>query len=301
MLQWSKFFQNPEFLERTRIEFFIPEYEPLIRKWCGLKNGSRVLDVACGTGAFTRLLKRGEYEIAATGVDIDETFIARAKEEAKRENLDIEFVLGDAMKLPFEDSCFDVVVSQTFLTSATEPEKVFSEMKRVLKPGGRIASMNATKFVPEVLNFGTYTLGCSILWAKELMELYSKLCLVYEKINPISGYATGLKPSLIPNFFAAHGMKNVCAYSLGRMFSLSNAAISHDTKQRWLDLYYSSEKNKLAAYMELPEFRENFTQEEAERYMKLLRMKCDYYIDNPDENEIWEFVGGSNMLITGDC
>ena len=236
----------------------------------------------------------------ATGIDIDESFIARARDEAKRENLDIKFVLGDAMSLPFEDSCFDDVVSQTFSTSAKEPEKVFAEMKRVLKPGGRIASMNATKFMPEFFHFGTYSLGCSILWAKEFIELYNKLFLAYEKINPIASYATGLKPLRIPNFFVTHGMKNVCAYSLGRIFSLSNAALSHEVKQRWLDLYYSSEEKKLASYMELPEFRENFTQEEANRYMKLLRMKCDYYLANLDENEIWETTGSSNMLITGD-
>ena len=117
-----------------------------------------MLDVACGTGFFIRLLKRGENEITATGIDIDETFIARAREEAKRDNLDISFVLGDAMKLPFEASCFDIVVSQTFLTSAPDPEKVFAEMKRVLKPGGRIVSINTTRFKPDVYNHRSYPL-----------------------------------------------------------------------------------------------------------------------------------------------
>lgn len=76
------------------------------------------IDVGCGTGYFTRLLKRTVPGARLTGLDAEEEFVLRAREEAGKAGLDIEFLTGDAGALPFEENSFDVVVSHTFLTSA---------------------------------------------------------------------------------------------------------------------------------------------------------------------------------------
>ena len=207
---------------------------------------------------------------------------------------------GDALNLPFENSSFDIITSQTFFTSIPDPEKALSEMKRVLRPGGRIASLTAMRFKPVLYHTGFYTFGCSLLWANEFNELDKKFFNVCNTILPISNFTLGLNPAIIPNFFASHGLKNVCAYPIGKIFSLSNAAISDEVKLRWLELYESSMTKKLEAYMKLSEFREAFTDDEAKRYLELLRMKCEYYKANLHDNETWEINGGANILITGD-
>ena len=234
-LKWSVYFQTPDYLERTRMTLILPEYEPLICAWCGLSDGSRVLDVGCGTGFFTRLLKRGNPKANLTGLEMAKNFVERAKIEAAAENLDIEFLQGDALALPFADGYFDLVVSHTFLTSISNPERSFSEMKRVLRHGGRIASVTAMNFNYQFGSLGEYPEECA--WAKELQQLTNDIWTVYQKIAPISNYSGGLRPDQVPSFFAKQGMKNICAYPIGKLFSLSNNAFPVEQKERWLTLY----------------------------------------------------------------
>lgn len=297
-MSWSTHFQTPNYLERTRLMLIEPELEPLIGKWCDIKEGSRVLDVGCGTGFFTRLLKRTVPGAKLMGLDAEENFVLRARGEAGKAGLDIDFLTGDAGALPFEENSFDVVVSHTFLTSAAKPAQVFGEMKRVLHPGGRIASVTPMNFRPHGGYVGAYPIECG--WGKELMEMTKDLLMAYNKLAPLINFASGIPPAELPVFFARQGMKNICAYPLGKFFSLSNAAVPVEKKRLWLELYEKSEFEKLDTYMKMPEMRELFSEEKAERYRQLIREKCDYYRIRPEENAIWEWIGGSNLLVTGD-
>lgn len=295
-LKWSKYFQTPDFLERTRLMLVMPEYEPLIAAWCGLKDGARVLDVGCGTGFLARMLKRVNSNARVTGLDVEEVFLERARKEAAAEGLAIDFVQGDAMSLPFPDGSFDIVVSHTFLSSAQEPGKVFAEMKRVLVPGGCIGSITAMNFLPSVIYEGAYPEEGH---NKELLQLTEELWQVYQKLSPLSRYAGGISLKEMPRFFVSQGMKDVSAYPLGKLFSLSNAAIPREQKLKWLELYPKSEEDKLEAFMEFPEMQELFSRAKADRYKELVREKCAYYLERPEENSVWEYVGGANLLVTG--
>lgn len=275
-----------------------PEMEPLIGKWCAVKEGSHVLDVGCGTGYFTRLLKRTVPGARLTGLDAEEEFVLRAREEAGKAGLDIEFLAGYAETLPFEENSFDVVVSHTFLTIASDPARVFDEMKRVVRPGGRIASVTPMSFSPHGISVGTYPTECG--WGKELMEMTRDLSMAYNKLMPLINFVRGVPPTELPIFFARQGMKNICAYPIGFFFSLSNGAVPMENKRLWLELYEKSEFEKLDTYMKMPEMRELFSEEKAERYRQLIREKCDYYRARPEENAIWEWIGGSTLLVTGD-
>lgn len=98
-------------------------------------NGKKVLDVACGEGYGTYLLKRwGASEV--TGVDISEEALSVAKEKFSGEG--ITFVEHSAEELPFEDDLFDVVVSYETVEHLDYPEKFLSEIKRVAKKNGTI-------------------------------------------------------------------------------------------------------------------------------------------------------------------
>ena len=72
--KWSVYFQNPEFLERTRMFLIQKELYPLVRNWCGVKDNVRLLDVGCGTGYFTRLLVSGDENVSAVGIDMEEPY-----------------------------------------------------------------------------------------------------------------------------------------------------------------------------------------------------------------------------------
>jgi ubiquinone/menaquinone biosynthesis C-methylase UbiE len=296
--KWSVYFQNPEFIELIRMTMALPEYKPLIRKWCGIRDGAKVLDVGCGTGYFARLLASGDEDITVTGIDRDDVFIDYAKEKTSEEGLDIDYVLGDALHLPFEDNSFDVVGSHTFLTSMPSPKEAFDEMKRVVRPGGIIASVTSMSFYPPAVSLGKYPEECDV-WKKELDVLVIRLTRAYLKIDPLTGRATGVAPALLPHFFAEQGMEQVSAYPVGHMNSVSNAAMSDEDKLRWIELYRESEIRKLDAFMELPEMLEMFSHEQAARYRELLDQKCGFLRSDLTENRIWDWRGNVNLLVTG--
>jgi SAM-dependent methyltransferase len=104
--------------------------------------GARLLDVGCGSGQLALLASRDGID--ATGVDIAENLIERARERAAAERLNARFEVGDAEALPFEDASFDVVVSLIGAMFAPRPQLVAQELLRVCAPGGTIAMANWT-------------------------------------------------------------------------------------------------------------------------------------------------------------
>ena len=73
------------------------------------------------------------------GVDIAQGLLEVARERAAAARLPIEYRLGDAESLPFEDGAFDAVVSTFGVMFASRPEAAAAELARVCRPGGRIA------------------------------------------------------------------------------------------------------------------------------------------------------------------
>jgi ubiquinone/menaquinone biosynthesis C-methylase UbiE len=98
--------------------------------------GRRAIDMGTGTGQFAIYLARLGFRV--TGVDISEKMILKARENADRCGLDIDFQLQDAEDLLFRDRAFDVVVSRNLLWTLPDPEKALKEWRRVLKPAGAL-------------------------------------------------------------------------------------------------------------------------------------------------------------------
>jgi 2-polyprenyl-3-methyl-5-hydroxy-6-metoxy-1,4-benzoquinol methylase len=107
-----------------------------------LKPGTRVLDVACGTG--NSAIPAAKAGAKVTGVDIATNLLAQAQKRAAAAHLDIRFDEGDAEDLPYADQSFDVVWSMFGAMFAPRPERVAAELLRVCKPGGVIAMANWT-------------------------------------------------------------------------------------------------------------------------------------------------------------
>lgn len=105
-----------------------------------LPAGSRVLDIACGTGNTAIPLARAGCIV--TGVDIAPNLLEQARARAASEGLTIAFDEGDAEALPYADASFDAVTTMFGAMFAPRPELVASEAARVLKPGGLLAMAN---------------------------------------------------------------------------------------------------------------------------------------------------------------
>lgn len=106
-----------------------------------LETGERVLDLGSGSGTdvFCAAVQVGPTG-RVVGVDFTDEQVAKATQLRDRDGFSqVEFVEGRIDALPFEDSSFDVVVSNGVINLSPVKHKVFAEAARVLRPGGRLA------------------------------------------------------------------------------------------------------------------------------------------------------------------
>src|SRR5262249_13480836 len=101
--------------------------------------GDRVLDACCGTGDLAIAAQRaGSY---VTGLDFSERMLERARTKSGR----IGWIRGDALALPFADDSFDVATVGFGVRNLEDLESGLRELRRVLRPGGRIGILELTR------------------------------------------------------------------------------------------------------------------------------------------------------------
>ena len=105
-----------------------------------IRPGDRVLDVGCGTGAVTLLVKQRAEHGKVYGIDPAPEMIAVARKKAARKRLDIDFRMAVIESLPFPDASIDVITSSLMMHHLPDSLKArgLAEIYRVLKPGGRL-------------------------------------------------------------------------------------------------------------------------------------------------------------------
>lgn len=123
---------------------FVRDYKNKSYQMLGLEKGMRVLDVGCGLGddvfAMSQMLGP---EGACYGLDLSKDMIQKAKEKANEESIhNAHFMEGNGEKLPFEDAIFDGCRADRVLQHVNNRGTVIAEMVRVLKPGGRLVSID---------------------------------------------------------------------------------------------------------------------------------------------------------------
>src|SRR5262249_34732849 len=123
-------------------EMFAPIHDRLVEKLAP-RPGERWLDIATGTREVAARAARAGAHVTARD------FAPGLIEKARRGTEPVCWEVGDAQQLPHEDAAFDVVASCFGLIFAPDAERVVSECRRVLRPGGRLG-MTAWKRRPEL-------------------------------------------------------------------------------------------------------------------------------------------------------
>ena len=138
---------------RTMFDRIAPVYDAMNRvmtagldvRWrklaaeSAVRPGDRLLDAACGTGDLA-IAGRKAGASQVTGLDFSEQMLARARRKAP-----LEWVQGDMLALPFEDASFDAATVGFGVRNVADLELALRELRRVLRPGGRLAILEITQ------------------------------------------------------------------------------------------------------------------------------------------------------------
>jgi len=141
-----------KYLPAASLDILLPAYDPIMRVFgftralqplvdqAELLPHHTVLDIGCGTGALDLLIKQAHPDVTLTAIDPDPRALERARRKAERAGLAIRFDRGFADALPYPDAAFDRVFSSMMLHHVPRREKagVLSDVRRVLRPGGRL-------------------------------------------------------------------------------------------------------------------------------------------------------------------
>ena len=111
---------------------------PLFLQFTNIKAASRILDVGCGIGSLSFVLREAFPDASITGLDYSQAFVDHARSRAGDGNL--HFERGDAAALAYGDAQFDATLSLLVLNFVPAAEKAGIEMKRVTKPGGVVSA-----------------------------------------------------------------------------------------------------------------------------------------------------------------
>jgi ubiquinone/menaquinone biosynthesis C-methylase UbiE len=95
----------------------------------------RVLEIGAGTGAMFPHYAR---DVELTALEYDEPFVARARENAGAAKCTVQIVVGSALRLPFDATSFDAIVSSLVLCSVHDPAKALAEIARVARPDASV-------------------------------------------------------------------------------------------------------------------------------------------------------------------
>ena len=123
--------------------------------WLAPRGGQLLLDVAGGTGDISfRFLKRAR-NAHATVLDLTEPMLAEGRKRAATAGISgqLDWVVGDAMALPFEDQTFDVYTISFGIRNVTNQKKALAEAYRILKPGGRIMVLEFSHIPNDLLQW----------------------------------------------------------------------------------------------------------------------------------------------------
>jgi arsenite methyltransferase len=144
---WAEDLGYPEELSKVP-EFVVESFAGVANPWTlgRLELGEHVLDVGSGAGTDSLIaaLMVGS-EGSVTGIDMTPEMLANARRGAAELGLNnVTFVEGEAERLSFENSSFDVVISNGVIDLIPDKDAVFGEIYRVLVPGGRIQIADVT-------------------------------------------------------------------------------------------------------------------------------------------------------------
>ena len=202
-------------------------WKTLLKNTIRTDKNLRIPDVGTGTGFLALLLAEMGYNV--TGIDISRSMLEKSRQNADKMRLSVDFMHGDAEKLPFEDETFDIVVNRNLLWTMPYPMAAVDEWSCVVKSGGRLVLIDGKwhdsateirlrRFLDRFVAFVTESRN----------PLAFASC--YSKIKDQLPFFSESDPDDVANLFSEVGLKNISVNRLEKLreFENKNRSISYN-------------------------------------------------------------------------
>lgn len=296
--KWHEIKQNPEYLDARNEYFFNKKNIMDLCETLKINKESKlkILDVGCGTGAFLNRLKYLFPHLVLFGIDNDEVMI----DYACNKYHNIDFLVQNALEMNFLDNSFDIVINITYLINEPNYDEAIEEMKRVLNKDGLLVSIAPSALKPSFYEYGNY--NKEIFDSEKMLRIEN---LIYGNLLNSQIYKNvlnlGLHVSKTPIAFAQHQFQNINVMSMGFVFSLSDTTINEKTKIDYIMSVSDNKINIVQKYIEYNQQSGNILStvfmDNISEYIKMQKKWREFWLNNLNDNSIWEWYAESNIVV----
>ena len=284
---WSKYVQGVKTLYYSRKlrfdDMFAEQYKTLFDLD---ENGKlKILEIGCGPGALAGALHRWYPNAEIVAVDRDSKFIRFAREQEGG----VTFIEGDIMELPFADSSFDVIISNT-VCEHIDPSHFYGEQHRILKPGGICLVLSSRKGI---------TIQSDCITPSEQEQRFWKRVQQYDDtFDKYAVHKYSMNEAELPTAMEQHGFRNIRTGFVAIDLTPDDPKYSTDLAHNMIDAdRYSDIEGIDSVLHTMPE---HVTEEEIEEMKRLANERYDTRIAQYDRGEKqWDTSVSIIMVVRG--
>lgn len=289
---WSKYIQTSNELYMTRAVRFRKDNAYKWLPYTLIKNGMRIIDIGCAGGLLCHRVKEILPNCEVYGIDRDTGHIEYAKSKSQEIEVECNFEVGDATKIPFGDNLFDLTISHTVMEHV-DPDRFLSEQYRILKNGGVITVMS----VRADLNISSnYDFEIS----DEEVKLFERARIISEDFENKNGVCKyNLTEREIIKQFQKVGFRNIdVQFTSLDWYTPDNANISTDIALKQIEAKRILEIDYVQKASEID--KNIFSFADRQLLLNSINDRYDRRIEKYNNGvKVWDFNISGLMIITG--
>ncbi len=191
-----------------------PLWKSILKTEIRTDRNLNILDVGTGTGFLALLFAELGHNV--TGIDISKYMLEKSRYNAERLRLTVNFMHGDAEKLPFDDGSFDIVMNRYLLWTLPDPKTAVNEWSRVVKSGGKLMLIDGRWHDPAIHMRLRRFLGSIIVFLTENRNprMFTSY---YATIKDQLPFFNGITPNEVVDLFTEVGLKKISVNNLEKL------------------------------------------------------------------------------------